>query len=203
VYDFIQIVKKYEVKLVLNKLIRFYLSNESVEFSDDLENKISYLMDKGLIKNQNTDSFLKAFYNNSKLNKLSHEYEKAFKKVQDALKTHGYIRTDKKINGETETFLHLLGFENKVYKDDSIYTAENISAFNIEKVYIYIPNIDKSKPICSINSDLEVEMLFSSDKVISKLDCVIIQIKDEMTSNNTRLHNFCGTPPKLELKFKN
>jgi hypothetical protein len=107
------------------------------------------------------------------------------------------------INGETESFLSLLGFENKVYKDASSYTAENLSAFNIEKVYVYIPNIDKSKPICSINYDLEVEMIYNSDKVISKLDCVIIQIKDEMTPENKMLHNFCGTPPKLELRFKN
>lgn len=105
------------------------------------------------------------------------------------------------LNGEKESFLCLLGFTEKKYNGSNIYIAENLCPFNLDKLYLYIPNIDKNKPICTIDDSGNVNMLLNPNKIIQKLDCVVIQIKDGESSERNLFHNFCGKPPKLQLRF--
>jgi len=44
-------------------------------------------------------------------------------------------------------------------------------------------------------------MLLNPNKIIQKLDCVVVQIKDGDSSERKLFHNFCGKPPKLQLRF--
>ncbi len=114
---------------------------------------------------------------------------------------HNTDNVEFKIDGTENSFLSLLGFTNKVYEGETEYIAENLPSFNIDMVYVYMPNIDKTKPICSINSNLKVKMLYNSRKKIGKLDCVVVHIKDRETTEREYFHNFCGIPPKLKIRI--
>lgn len=105
------------------------------------------------------------------------------------------------LNGETESFLCLLGFTEKKYSGSEIYVAKNPCPFNLDKLYLYIPNIDKNKPVCTIDESGNVDMLLNPNKIIQKLDCAVVQIKDGETTERNLFHNFCGKPPKLQLRF--
>ena len=98
-----------------------------------------------------------------------------------------------------QSFGRLLGFTEKNYTDSNKYTAETINSFEIKEVYVFIPNIDKS-PICKISSKNKVSMLIDKNKVINKLDSVIVRISD--TKEDVGIyHEFQGNKPDLEISF--
>ena len=92
----------------------------------------------------------------------------------------------------------LLGFLNNSYKGESKYTAETCNSFNLQQLYIYIPNIDETKPVAVCDSKNNIKMLYKSDKLINKLDSVIVQFKNSETTDEI-YHDFLGNHFDLEL----
>ena len=94
----------------------------------------------------------------------------------------------------------MLGFTQNKYMDDNEYVAETINSFSIDKIYIYIPNIDK-KPFATVDRENNVELLYKSSKVLNKLDSIIVRCKD-INDDSEIYHEFSGVCPSIKLSFE-
>jgi hypothetical protein len=108
---------------------------------------------------------------------------------------------DFKIECGNESFGKFLGFTESNYENSSKYISESPSLLNKQDIYLFFTNLS-SKPIYKIDSDNNITQLIKLDKIIKELDCLIIQIKDTDTSEETDLHDFCGDLYSFELSFE-
>jgi hypothetical protein len=105
------------------------------------------------------------------------------------------------IDCTTNSFAKYLGFVNDSYSGESKYISELPNKLSINKIYLFIPNIQKEL-FCTINEDSDIDLNIDSDLKISELDSLIIQIKNVNTQTESNFHDFYGNKFCFELTFE-
>ena len=79
--------------------------------------------------------------------------------------------------------------------------SEISHAFNEKPVYLYFKNISKDIPFAVINPDSSIleQKIKSFDMAIPELSCLIVQFKNEITSEDKYFVNLHETPHTMNL----
>jgi len=96
------------------------------------------------------------------------------------------------------SFGKYLGFTQNKYESSSSYIAEEIPELNLNELYIFFPNLDKTNPVFSINSNQEVRCI-NKLKQISNLKSLIVQFKKTKDPTKKDFITF-EDKPKLNLE---
>jgi hypothetical protein len=95
---------------------------------------------------------------------------------------------------------NILGFTKETYSGKSKYVAETRHAFISTPVYMYIKNINNEKPFAVIYPDGKIKQKISKfDDPIGELSCLIIQFRNDQTSDKTDLVNFGNSSNDMTL----
>lgn len=96
-----------------------------------------------------------------------------------------------------------LGFTKDKYTNKSKYVSDEANTFASNPIYMYIKNISKDKPFALIHPSGKFEQqILSFDPPISKLSCLIIQFKSEISKGDDNLVNFNRKPHTITFTFK-
>jgi hypothetical protein len=76
----------------------------------------------------------------------------------------------------SKSFGRLLGFNEEKYTNATSYIAEELPSLNLNEIFVFFPNLDKTKPIFSINQNQEIKML-TKLKPITNIKSLIVQFK--------------------------
>ena len=92
-----------------------------------------------------------------------------------------------------------MGFLGEKYTNSSSYIAEELPSLNLNEIFIFFPNLDKTKPIFSINQNQEIKML-TKLKPITNLKALIVQFKK--SSDPTKKDFVCfEEKPELSIEI--
>ena len=104
------------------------------------------------------------------------------------------------IDCEDCSFGKYLGFVEEKYESESKYISEETSLLALDKIFVYLVNISPDT-FCTISNNKKIVMNYKQDNTIEELDCLIVQIKDCDTTEETNFHNFNNNKINLILSF--
>jgi hypothetical protein len=104
------------------------------------------------------------------------------------------------IDCEDTSFAKYLGFTENKYELECKYISEIVSPLSINKIFVYFPNIS-NESFCTIDNNNKINMNYDQDAPIAELDCLIVQIKDSETTEETNFHDFSGNKFNFVLTF--
>ena len=97
------------------------------------------------------------------------------------------------------SFGKYLGFIQEKYESSTSYIAEELPELNLNEIFIFFPNLDKSNPIFSINQDQEIKLL-KNLQTISNLKSLIVQFKKSLNPTKKDFITF-NEKPQIDLEI--